>query len=117
MSVGEAAPDYLLEAEKILLRPDMISRAAGIEPTPRPLQHMLISSDPKDFDAGLNALVALAQGPNGNYRKIAVLAIGQVGFGPPKMFEFLEFLRENEKAPDVLRAIASAIAMLRDNPA
>ena len=114
MPGNEAQPDFLLEAEKILLDPDMLSRAAGIEPTPRPLQHMLISADPQDFDAGLNALVALAQGPNGNYRKIAVLAIGQFGFAPPKMFEFLEFLRENEKAPDVLRAIATATAVLRN---
>ena len=116
MLENEAQPN-LQQAEKILLPPDMLSRAVGIEPTPRPLQHMLISSDPKDFDAGLDALVALAQGPNGNYRRIAVLASGEVGFAPPKMFEVLEFLRENEKAPDVQRAIGTAVAMLRDNPA
>jgi hypothetical protein len=110
---NEAQPN-LQQAENILLQPDMLSRAAGIEPTPRPLQHMLISANPKDFDAGLNVLVALAQGPNGNYRRIAVLAIGEIGFAPPKMFEFLEFLRENEKAPDVLRAIGTAVALLRN---
>ena len=113
MLESEAQPN-LQQAERILLHPDMLSMAVGIKPTPRPLQHMLISADPRDFDGGLNALVALAQGPNGNYRRVAVLAIGEVGFAPPKMFEFLEFLRENEKAPDVQRAIASAIAMLRN---
>jgi len=36
-------PDFLLEAEQILLGPDMLSMAAVIEPTPRPLRMMLSS--------------------------------------------------------------------------
>ena len=108
MLENHAQPNLEL-AEKILLNPDALSRAAGIKPTPSPLRYMLISSDPKDFDAGLNALVALAQGPNGNHRRVAVLAIGEFGFAPPKMFEFLNRLREHDRAPDVKEAIATAI--------
>ena len=110
---NEAPPDFMTEAEKILLHPDMLSLAAGIEPTPRPLRQMLKSGDNDEFDTAMNTLVALAQGPNGQYRRIAVFAIGQLGFAYPKMFEFLEFQRQNEKAPDVLKAITASVATLQ----
>jgi hypothetical protein len=113
MQDNEDAPDFMIEAEKILLHPDMLSIAAGIEPTPRPLRQMFESGDDEEFDAAMNALVALAQGPNGHYRRMAVFAIGQLGFAHPKMFEFLEYQRENEKAPDVLKAIQASVLTLQ----
>jgi hypothetical protein len=109
---AQEPPNFLLEAENILLRPDMLSMAAGIRPTPRPLRQLF---DPGDdgFDAAMNALVALLQGPNGHYRRIAAFAIGQLGFDHPKVFELLEYQRENEKAPDVLKAIDASISTLK----
>jgi hypothetical protein len=84
----EEPPDFLLEAEQILLHPDMLSMAAGIEPTPRPLRLMLSSGEGTEFDSAINSLFALLHGPNGRYRKIAAFAFGQFGFNPEPLTDF-----------------------------
>jgi hypothetical protein len=104
----------MVEAEKILLHPDMLSRAAGIEPTPYPLRQMLESGDVDQSNTAMSALFALVQGPNGHFRRIAIFAIGQLGCSVhPQMLELLEYQRENEKAPDVLKAIEASISTLQ----
>jgi hypothetical protein len=96
---NDDARDLMVEAEKSLFHPDMFSLAAGIEFTPRPLREVLKSGDDTDCDAAMNALVALAQGPNGQYRRIAVFAIGQLGVCG----------RQNDQYPRTVDWITSAV--------
>ena len=106
-------PDFLLEAEQILARPDMLSMAAGIEPTPRPLRLMLSAVDGTEFDSAINSLFALLHGPNGRYRKIAAFAFGQFGFNPEPLTEILRDRCAADPAPDVQRALSAALMALQ----
>ena len=106
-------PDFLLEAEQLLLRPDMLSVAAGIEPTPRPLRVMLSAGDGAEFDAAINSLFALLHGPNGRYRKIAAFAFGQFGFNPDPLTDILRERCVADPAPDVQRALSAALMALQ----
>jgi hypothetical protein len=110
---ADEPPDFMLEAEQILLRPDMLSMAAGIEPTPRPLRAMLSSGDDAEFDTAINSLFVLLHGPNGRYRKIAAFAFGQLGFNPPPLTDILRDRCAADPASDVQRALSAALMVLQ----
>jgi hypothetical protein len=105
-------PDYLKEAEKILQHPDMLSRSFGIVGTLRPLREMLSADDANLANDAVNALAALLQGPNGNYRRIAALSFGQLGLDSPPILDLLERRKADDPAPDVLFAIGVSLAIL-----
>lgn len=115
-SETEPLADYLHDAEAILLRPDLTSMAFGLEPTPYPLRQMLGGQDVNRVNDGLSALVSLLHSGNGNYRRIAALAFGQLGFDSAPILEMLERRKADDPAPDVLFALGIAIATLRLRP-
>ncbi len=105
----EEARDFLVEAERILLKPDAMQQAAGVPLTPIPLREML-NVDVMD---AANALAALLQGPNGMYRKTAAFAFGQLGLDDEQILTLLENQKNNETAKGNIEAIEAAIAALR----
>lgn len=112
-SKTESLPDYLQQAEKILMNPDMLSMTYGIERTPRPLRQMF---DSELSDEAMGALTSLLHSPNGVYRRIAAFAFGQLGYDSAPIIEMLESRKVDDPAPDVLFALGASIATLRLRP-
>jgi hypothetical protein len=109
-------PDYLKQAEVILQHPDMLSTSFGIGSTCLPLREMLSADNADLVNDALDALAALLQGPNGNYRRIAALAFGQLGLDLPPILDLLQHRKADDPAPDVLFAIGVSLATLRSRP-
>jgi hypothetical protein len=112
----EPLPDYLHDAEAILLNPDLTSMVFGLERTPYPLRQMLGGENVSVANDGVTALVSLLHSGNGNYRRIAALAFGQLGLDSPPILDLLESRKVDDPAPDVLFAIGVSLATLRSRP-
>jgi hypothetical protein len=109
--------DYVAKAEEFLLQPDALSLAAGLRPTRKPLRELLSTRGTSDdVNEALAALLDFLSSPNGTYRSVAALALGQLGFNEAAVVGRLLGVLQNDPAPDVRHGAYAAVLTLRDVP-